>query len=59
MSKHLSYLKREHARLDDEIARITKARCPDEVLIARLKKLKLAIKDEMAAAGGLTGSEAA
>lgn len=49
MSKNLlNYLQREHARLDDEIARASRQRLPDQVLLARLKKLKLAVKDRMA-----------
>lgn len=48
-SKHIEYLRREHVRLDAEIDRETRQRVPDEVLIARLKKLKLAVKDQIAA----------
>ncbi len=48
-SKHIEYLRREHARLEAEIAREAQERRPDEVLIARLKKLKLAVKDQIAA----------
>ena len=44
---HLNYLKREHARLATEIERETREKHPDQVLIARLKKLKLAVKDEI------------
>ena len=46
--RYLEYLSREHARLEDEIRRESKRPRPDEVLIARLKKLKLALKDQMA-----------
>lgn len=45
---HLDYLRREHARLDAEIAREARRPRPDELLIARLKKLKLAVKDQLA-----------
>ena len=45
--RYLEYLSREHARLEDEIRREGKRPRPDEVLIARLKKLKLALKDQM------------
>lgn len=45
---HLDYLRREHARLDAEIAREARRPRPDELLIARLKKLKLALKDQLA-----------
>jgi len=47
--KHLDYLKREHARLENEIELAARGPRPDEVAIARLKKLKLAIKDQIAA----------
>lgn len=58
MSQHLNYLRREHARLDVEIERASRERRPDEILIARLKKLKLAVKDQMAAFGA-TGDDRA
>lgn len=45
--RYLEHLSREHARLEDEIRLESKRPRPDEVLIARLKKLKLALKDEM------------
>jgi hypothetical protein len=45
---HLAYLRREHARLEAEINREAHRPRPDELLIARLKKLKLAIKDQIA-----------
>ena len=47
--KYLSYLRREHARLEAEILRETRKAHPDELLIARLKKLKLAHKDQIRA----------
>src|SRR3546814_18423626 len=50
-NNHLNYLRREHARLDAEIQREERQVRPDEVLIARLKKLKLAGTDQMAADG--------
>ncbi len=45
--KFVAYLKREHARLEKEIdeARLI---VPDQMLVARLKKLKLAVKDQIA-----------
>lgn len=55
-SKHIEYLRREHARLEAEIDREAHQRRPDEVLIARLKKLKLAVKDQIAAWSSDTGS---
>ena len=48
MSKFLSYLEREHARLEAVIAERSRCRRPDETELARLKKLKLAIKDQIA-----------
>lgn len=45
--RYLEYLSREHARLEDEIRLESKRPRPDEVLITRLKKLKLALKDQM------------
>ncbi|MBB3925724.1 hypothetical protein GGR43_001439 [Sphingobium jiangsuense] len=47
--KHLDYLRREHARLEAEIDLASRGLRPDEVAIARLKKLKLAVKDQIAA----------
>ncbi len=46
-AQYLDYLSREHARLEDEIETERKKLRPDEVQIARLKKLKLAVKDQM------------
>ena len=46
---HLNYLRREHARLDAEIRREAGRPQSDDVLVARLKKLKLAIKDQIEA----------
>jgi len=45
--RYLDYLSREHARLENEIQLESKRLRPDEVLIARLKMLKLALKDQM------------
>jgi len=45
--RYLDYLSREHARLEDEIRLESRRPRPDEVLLARLKKLKLALKDQM------------
>lgn len=39
----------EHARIDDALRRELKRRVPDPVLTTKLKKLKLAIKDRLAA----------
>lgn len=47
--RYLDYLSREHKRLEDEIREELSKFRPDEFHIARLKKLKLAVKDEMQA----------
>lgn len=54
-SKHIEYLRREHARLEAEIDREARQRRPDEVLIARLKNLKLAVKNQIATWSNDTG----
>jgi hypothetical protein len=46
--KYVAYLKREHARLEREIDRANSQIVPDQMLVARLKKLKLAVKDQLA-----------
>lgn len=45
--KFIDYLKREHARLESELDQANKQVVPDQMTIARLKKLKLAIKDQI------------
>jgi hypothetical protein len=47
--RYLNYLQGEHARLDAEIRAEERRRAPDQILIARLKKVKLGIKDQLAA----------
>jgi len=50
MSDHyLNYLEREHARLEAEIRAEERRPYPAPFLVARLKKLKLAVKDQIAA----------
>ena len=50
MNNHyLRYLEREHARLEAEIREEERRPLPRDFLISRLKKLKLAVKDQMAA----------
>jgi len=46
--RFVEYLKREHARLENELERANKMVVPDQMTIARLKKLKLAVKDQIA-----------
>lgn len=48
MNPVINRMKLVHARLDAEVRRELKARFPDEGRVARLKKLKLAIKDRLA-----------
>lgn len=49
MSEHfLRYLEREHARLERMIAEEIRRPRPDDVEIARLKKQKLVVKDQLA-----------
>jgi uncharacterized protein len=48
MNPVISRMKLVHARLDAEVRRELKARFPDQGRVARLKKLKLAIKDQLA-----------
>ncbi|RZI74710.1 MAG: DUF465 domain-containing protein [Pseudomonas sp.] len=46
---YLRYLEREHARLENEIREEERRLLPRDFLIRRLKKLKLAVKDQMVA----------
>lgn len=55
----LNYLQREHARLDDEISELSRDRIPDRVRIARLKKLKLALKEQISHLQSESGASAA
>jgi len=48
MNNLFQRMKLVHARLDAEVRREMKARFPDQGRVARLKKLKLAIKDQLA-----------
>lgn len=49
MSKpFLDYLRREHDRLEKTIAAARRRPLPDQLEIARLKKLKLAVRDQIA-----------
>ena len=47
--QYLTYLKRQHVRLEAEISTEERRPFPDTFSIARLKKLKLAVKDQIAA----------
>ncbi len=46
-NRFFSYLEREHARLDSAIHEEQAKLLPDDVELARLKKLKLAVKDQL------------
>jgi hypothetical protein len=47
-NRFIEYLKREHARLERELESASSQRFPDQVQLARLKKLKLAVRDQIA-----------
>jgi hypothetical protein len=44
----LALLRSEHRDLDDEIEAVRATPCPDQLQIARLKKRKLRLRDEIA-----------
>lgn len=46
-STHLASLSAKHAQLDQRIASETQRPMPDSMLIARLKREKLRLKEEM------------
>lgn len=46
--RFIDYLRREYARLEGELDRASRQTVPDQMTIARLKKLKLAVKDQIA-----------
>lgn len=46
--RFLTYLEREHARLEAAIHDLRLSRFPDDAAIARLKKQKLAVRDQIA-----------
>ena len=45
--RFLHYLRREHARLEGLIDRELKRPVPDRLLVTRLKKLKLQVRDQI------------
>ncbi len=47
MANRLAMLRREHGALDIQIAELGACAMPDRIAIQRLKKQKLALKDEM------------
>jgi hypothetical protein len=46
--RYIDYLKRERARLENELGRASRQMAPNQFTIARLKKLKLAMRDQIA-----------
>jgi len=46
--RFIEYLKRDHARLEKELESASSQRFPDQAQLARLKKLKLAVRDQIA-----------
>ena len=48
-NRFFQYLEREHARLDAAIQAEQARLRPDDVELARLKKMKLAVKDQLVA----------
>lgn len=49
MSNYRYHLTALHQRLDDRIGREMRRPRPDSILLLRLKKLRLAVKDRLAA----------
>lgn len=48
LKRRLAELKNEHRQLDDEIAQMTERAPFDQLMVQRLKKRKLALKDQIA-----------
>ncbi|MDX9859541.1 MAG: YdcH family protein [Rhodospirillales bacterium] len=48
LKRRLAELRTEHRQLDDQIARMTESVPFDQLKVQRLKKRKLAIKDQIA-----------
>jgi len=48
LTRKLAELKKEHRQLDERIARMTEAVPFDQLQVQRLKKRKLALKDQIA-----------
>lgn len=47
LQARVNYLRQEHADLDASIEALGQAAIPDQLMIARLKRKKLALKDEI------------
>jgi hypothetical protein len=48
-SSHLNALENKHAGLERKISEETSRPCPDQMLVATLKKQKLRLKEELVA----------
>ena len=48
-NRFLAYLEREHSRLERLVADEARKLRPNDIELARLKKLKLAVKDQISA----------
>jgi hypothetical protein len=55
LSERLIQLQDEHRDLDEAIARLTESPTGDELLVRRMKKRKLALKDRIATLERLLG----
>jgi len=49
LREQLTMLRQEHRQLDEEIVALEAQASPDQLLIRRLKKKKLAVKDQITA----------
>ena len=47
LRKQLAHLRQEHADIDASISALSASPLPDQLLIARLKRKKLALKDDI------------
>ena len=57
--RFVNYLRREHARLEESIERERQGPLPDQLQLARLRKLKLAVRDHIAEVAGASETRAA
>ncbi len=48
LRQRLSQLKRDHRDLDEAISALEAAQCRDQLMLTRLKKRKLGLRDEIA-----------
>ena len=57
--RFVDYLRREHARLEESIERERQRPVPDQLQLARLRKLKRAVRDQIAEIAGVSETRAA